>query len=245
MTPSRRCSDSSSNSTSSRSRARTSRSCLTPSAGAAVPSVTHHRTAMIALNSARVGYKHHGNVLDAMSIERHRASAQNFLTDLAGRARAADRGAACAAGAGRRLPAADGPGRTPARARHPPTGRPEDTALAANDPSAGHDRGPPGRAHRRVPAAARWVAVLQHLGPSVRPQPLRQQGVRGGRRPARRTEGYDVPGGHHDARPTPSLRERFAAGESVVAVVERLGHEDATMVLRPDAARGVRSTDHR
>lgn len=49
----------------------------------AVPAVTHYRTAMIALNSARVGYKHHGNVLDSMSIERHRTSAQNFLTDLA------------------------------------------------------------------------------------------------------------------------------------------------------------------
>ena len=51
--------------------------------GADVPAITNHRTAVIALNSARVGYKHHGNVLDAMSIERHRASVQTFLTDLA------------------------------------------------------------------------------------------------------------------------------------------------------------------
>lgn len=48
----------------------------------ALPAISHHRTGMIALNTARVGYKHHGNVLDTMTIERHRASAQNFLVDL-------------------------------------------------------------------------------------------------------------------------------------------------------------------
>ena len=48
-----------------------------------VPAVRHHRSALMTLNKARISYKHYGNVLDTMSIERNRASAQNFLTDLA------------------------------------------------------------------------------------------------------------------------------------------------------------------
>jgi hypothetical protein len=49
---------------------------------AEVPAIGSHRTAMLALNNARVGYKHHGNVLDVMMIERHRGGAQNFLTEV-------------------------------------------------------------------------------------------------------------------------------------------------------------------
>lgn len=47
-----------------------------------VPAVGHHRTSLIALNSARVGFKHHGNVLDEMSVERHRVGAENFLAEI-------------------------------------------------------------------------------------------------------------------------------------------------------------------
>ncbi|MGH3719643.1 MAG: hypothetical protein ACRDRI_12565 [Pseudonocardiaceae bacterium] len=47
-----------------------------------VSAVGHHRTSLIALNNARVGFKHHGNVLDEMSVERHRVGAENFLTDI-------------------------------------------------------------------------------------------------------------------------------------------------------------------
>lgn len=48
-----------------------------------VPSLDHHRARLIALNSARVSFKHHGNVLNGMTIERHRVNAMEFLADAA------------------------------------------------------------------------------------------------------------------------------------------------------------------
>jgi hypothetical protein len=47
------------------------------------PALDHHRARLIALNNARVGFKHHGNVLDGMTIERHRVNTMEFLTDAA------------------------------------------------------------------------------------------------------------------------------------------------------------------
>lgn len=42
-----------------------------------------HRSAMIALNSARVGFKHHGNQSNKQTIDRHIANGLNFLADAA------------------------------------------------------------------------------------------------------------------------------------------------------------------
>ncbi len=44
-----------------------------------VPALAVHRSRMVALNAARVAFKHHGNFLDRMTIDRHRASADTFL----------------------------------------------------------------------------------------------------------------------------------------------------------------------
>ena len=40
-----------------------------------------HRSAMIALNNARVGFKHHGNQSNKQTIDRHIANGLNFLAD--------------------------------------------------------------------------------------------------------------------------------------------------------------------
>lgn len=45
-------------------------------------SVAGHRSAMNALNQARVGFKHHGNRVDEQTLRRHFANAENFLADL-------------------------------------------------------------------------------------------------------------------------------------------------------------------
>jgi len=42
-----------------------------------------HRSAMIALNNARVGFKHHGNQSNKQTIDRHIANGLNFLADAA------------------------------------------------------------------------------------------------------------------------------------------------------------------
>ena len=42
-----------------------------------------HRSAMIALNNARVGFKHHGNQSYKQTIDRHIANGLNFLADAA------------------------------------------------------------------------------------------------------------------------------------------------------------------
>ena len=42
-----------------------------------------HRGAMIALNNARVGFKHHGNQSNKQTIDRHIANGLNFLADAA------------------------------------------------------------------------------------------------------------------------------------------------------------------
>jgi hypothetical protein len=46
-----------------------------------VPEIAHHRSPLKALNDGRVGYKHSGNVLDRMTIERHRVNVMNFLVE--------------------------------------------------------------------------------------------------------------------------------------------------------------------
>lgn len=43
----------------------------------------HYRGPLLALNSARVGYKHHGNHVDQSTVERHRLAAVTFLADTA------------------------------------------------------------------------------------------------------------------------------------------------------------------
>lgn len=48
-----------------------------------VPDLSAHRSRMLALNVARVAFKHHGNFLNRMTIDRHRASADAFLEDAA------------------------------------------------------------------------------------------------------------------------------------------------------------------
>jgi hypothetical protein len=48
-----------------------------------VPAIASHRNAMVSLNSARVSYKHHHNILERTSVERNRVNALNFLADLA------------------------------------------------------------------------------------------------------------------------------------------------------------------
>ena len=45
--------------------------------------ISGHRSAMIALNSARVGFKHHGNQSNKQTIDRHIANGLNFLADAA------------------------------------------------------------------------------------------------------------------------------------------------------------------
>lgn len=52
-------------------------------AAAIAPSLDPHRARLNALNNARVGFKHHGNVLDGMTIERHCVNAMDFLADAA------------------------------------------------------------------------------------------------------------------------------------------------------------------
>lgn len=42
-----------------------------------------HRSAMIALNNARVGFKHHGNQSNKQTVDRHIANGINFLSDAA------------------------------------------------------------------------------------------------------------------------------------------------------------------
>lgn len=42
-----------------------------------------HRSAMVALNNARVGFKHHGNQSNKQTIDRHIANGLNFLSDAA------------------------------------------------------------------------------------------------------------------------------------------------------------------
>lgn len=51
---------------------------------AELPSISGHRSAMNALNQARVGFKHHGNRADELTLKRHLANGENFLSDLAG-----------------------------------------------------------------------------------------------------------------------------------------------------------------
>ena len=43
--------------------------------------ISGHRSAMIALNNARVGFKHHGNQSNKQTIDRHIANGLNFLAD--------------------------------------------------------------------------------------------------------------------------------------------------------------------
>jgi len=45
------------------------------------PALTHHRTPLIALNTARVNFKHHGNAPDRRAIEQRRGNAMDFLAD--------------------------------------------------------------------------------------------------------------------------------------------------------------------
>lgn len=45
--------------------------------------ISGHRSAMIALNNARVGFKHHGNQSNKQTIDRHIANGLNFLADAA------------------------------------------------------------------------------------------------------------------------------------------------------------------
>lgn len=45
--------------------------------------VSGHRGAMIALNTARVGFKHHGNQSNKQTIDRHITNSLNFLADAA------------------------------------------------------------------------------------------------------------------------------------------------------------------
>jgi hypothetical protein len=45
------------------------------------PAVAHHRARLLALNAARVGFKHNGNEVSESTIERHRVNALNFLVE--------------------------------------------------------------------------------------------------------------------------------------------------------------------
>ena len=112
------------------------------------------------------------------------------------------------------------------------TGGPEDAAVTADDPSADDGRG---RWPRTSPRFLRWPTgrCSPTIGRPFDHNHLRQQvfgavvdrlaAVKGSTFPAATTT-HDLR--HHYASVL------LAAGESVVAVAERLGHEDATMVLR-------------
>jgi hypothetical protein len=45
------------------------------------PALTHHRAPLIALNTARVNFKHHGNAPDKRTVEQRRGNAMDFLSE--------------------------------------------------------------------------------------------------------------------------------------------------------------------
>ena len=103
----------------------------------------------------------------------------------AGRARAADRRAAGAAGRGRGLPAAAGPHRVAVRARATVRRDPKTPRSQADAPAAGDRRRRAGRAHGGVPARRGRVAVHQRVRAAV-PHPTTGRRSSAGPWPARR-----------------------------------------------------------
>jgi integrase len=144
-----------------------------------------------------------------------------------GRARAADRRAAGAARPGRRLPAADGPGefqiaprtkvrtepKTPRSRRTVPLPQVVADALAAHIAEF-----PPGADGSLFTSPTRRRVLAASTTGRVFTAAVKRAGLPAG------TTSHDLR--HHYASVL------LAAGESVVAVAERLGHENATLVLK-------------
>lgn len=145
----------------------------------------------------------------------------------AGRSGSADWRTAGAARRRCRLPSADRSNRVADPAGRAHAQPPQDSDLEANDPAPQGGRRGLGRAHPPVPAGGRWLAVHHRERPDLHHA---YYGAQLFKDAVKAVPGVPVSTTTHD------LRHHYAsvllaAGRSVIEVAERLGHENATLVL--------------